>query len=54
MNNLRESKNALAAKLAQLEMQLKSRHQTEQQQKFEIAKMKNQLKEENKIKIVRI
>merc|ERR1711935_47251 len=51
MNNLREAKNALANKLAQLEMQFKTRHQTETQQKFEIAKMKNQLKEENKIKI---
>ena len=54
MNNLREAKNALANKLAQLEMQFKTRHQTETQQKFEIAKMKNQLKEENKIKIVSI
>ena len=52
MNNLREAKSALGGKLNQMEMQLKSSTQAETQHLKEITKLRNQLKEENKVKIV--
>ena len=52
MNSLREVKSALGGKLNQMEMQLKSSTQAESQHLKEITKLRNQLKEENKVKIV--
>ena len=52
MSNLREAKSSLARQVSQLEMQLESRSQTESIHLKEITKLRNQLKEENRVKIV--